>query len=147
MPDIETLAHEFFRRFSRMEYALKKSGFCKGNEKRVDADWNRFANSIRGELETDPMLRNAVAYLTKHPPKKQCRMKNKLKWTLVPPHKHLTSELIECAKRVRNNLFHGGKFDGRRWFMPERDALLFRHSLVVLEGCLRASADVRRAWN
>ena len=38
------LACEFLAVFSRMEYALKATRFQDGNEDRVSASWNRFAN-------------------------------------------------------------------------------------------------------
>ncbi len=38
---------EFFLTFARAEYALKNSGFAKGDERQVSPDWDGFAVSIK----------------------------------------------------------------------------------------------------
>ena len=54
--DIDEIAIELFRRFARMEYALKAAGFHNG-EGKAEANWDKFAVSIRGRLEIDPRTR------------------------------------------------------------------------------------------
>ena len=41
---------DFFLVFSRVEYALKNGGFVKGDERRVDPDWDGFAASIKDQF-------------------------------------------------------------------------------------------------
>jgi hypothetical protein len=38
------LVLQFFLVFARFEYALKRSGFLRGNESKVEPDWDRFAD-------------------------------------------------------------------------------------------------------
>lgn len=45
-PELHDLAVEFFRTFSRLEYALKAVGHLKPNRKAAEADWTLFAQSI-----------------------------------------------------------------------------------------------------
>jgi len=46
------------------------------------------------------------------------------------------------VRRVRNNLFHGGKF------LPggDRDQVLVQYALAVLRACLPLNADVETAY-
>jgi hypothetical protein len=128
--NIEELAHELFRTFARVEYALKAAGFHCG-EGDAKANWNSFAQSVRGVLENDSDIADAVAYMTASPPKKQVVRNGRLEWANPPVDGNKTHELLLCVRRVRNNLFHGGKFNGN-WFAPERSAALLLHSLSIL---------------
>lgn len=86
-----------------------------------------------------------MGYILDHPPKKQIIADGVLTWSVSAPDTDLRSDrVLIYVRRVRNNLFHGGKFNGR-WFEPERSELLLRHSLTILRTCLDASADVRQA--
>jgi len=53
--------------------------------------------------------------------------------------------VLQYVRRVRNNLFHGGKFNGR-WFEPERSAELLIHCLTILNACLEVSPEVGEAY-
>ncbi|MBK0795138.1 hypothetical protein GZV14_28120, partial [Escherichia coli O25b:H4-ST131] len=48
----------------------------------------------------------------------------------LPQEKDLAKFLFLLIRRVRNNLFHGGKFNGK-WFEPERSEALLQHGLVI----------------
>jgi hypothetical protein len=129
-----------------MESALKNSDFHCGDGD-AKANWTKFGNSILGKLEADPELSEAVKYFAKQPPRKQVIINGHLDWKDVNKQHHATLELLECVKRVRNNLFHGGKFSPTgEWFMPVRDEALFVHSISVLKACLRASEKLRAAY-
>lgn len=66
---------------------------------------------------------------------------------MVAPNTDLRSDLVLLyVRRIRNNLFHGGKFNGH-WFEPKRSEELLRHSLTILRGCLAASKEVRGTFN
>lgn len=145
---LNRLASELFRTFSRMEYSLKATGFfCGGSE--AKADWRRFASSIEAKLsnpDTDE-LREAIEYILHNPPKKQVTKDNLLAWSDAPPDANSKADLILLyVRRVRNNLFHGGKFNGR-WFAPERSHELLRCSLIILRACLEAAPQVAAAYN
>jgi hypothetical protein len=79
------LVRDFFVFFSRFEYALKRAGYFKGNEKRADADWDRFAISLRDmfDPEKSSELNSAVDYLTTRPPQKQVVRNESLTWDPV----------------------------------------------------------------
>jgi hypothetical protein len=50
---------------------------------------------------------------------------------------------IEAAKRVRNNLFHGGKHIHSK---PGRDEKLVRCSLTILQACLNLHEGLGRKF-
>ena len=149
---LDRLAHQLFLTFARFEYALKAAGFY---ERRHDddarPDWTEFARSVSGVLNNppDPGLQAAIKYIVEHPPQKQIIRDGTLNWRegLPPTQPGNQADLvIMLVRRVRNNLFHGGKFSGQ-WFNPARSKLLLKHSLTILLGCLEASPEVRGAYH
>jgi hypothetical protein len=76
---------------------------------------------------------------------KQIARDGRLEWSDAPPDGTPTVVLFQYIRRVRNNLFHGGKFNGR-WFDPERSERLIGSSLVVLDACLDASPELREVY-
>jgi hypothetical protein len=150
MPEapLNHLAAELFRTFSRFEYSLKAAGFHRGDGD-AEPDWRTFALSIEAGLQNPngEELREAIDYILHNPPKKQVIRNGVLEWSDAPPTTNSRADLILLyVRRVRNNLFHGGKFNGR-WFEPERSKVLLRCSLVILQGCLEASPQVRNAYD
>ena len=118
---LNELSLELFRMFARFEYALKAAGYHEGNGE-AKPDWRRFAESIPDIFDNPSTLelQTAIDYLEQHPPKKQVVKDNVLEWQVSRPSTNLKSDLILLyVRRVRNNLFHGGKFNNR-WFAPER---------------------------
>lgn len=124
---------------------LDEAGFHYG-EGDTNPNWDKFASSIGDALEKDPNISAAIKYMREKPPKKQVIRNDLLEWQEVPPNGSHTHEILVCVRRVRNNLFHGGKFNGH-WFTPERSKELLRHSLDILEVCLRASPELREAFD
>lgn len=146
--ELDRLAGEMFQTFSRFEYALKAAGFHTG-EGEANSNWRGFALTVPNIFDDpqDQALKNAVAYLLAHPPKKQMIEGNVLTWKEVAPETDLKSdEVLIYVRRVRNNLFHGGKFNGH-WFEPQRSKELLHHALVILRACLAASDNVRAAYD
>lgn len=145
---LDELATEIFRTFARFEYALKAAGFHNGDGA-AEPNWRSFAETI-GDLFNKPGasdLDAAVRYILDHPPKKQIIANGVLAWSVSAPDTDLQSDLMLIyVRRVRNNLFHGGKFNGR-WFEPERSELLLRHSLVILRACVSASDRLGEAYH
>lgn len=145
--DLNRLATELFRTFARFEYALKASGFHQGDGA-AEAHWRDFAVAMADAFDSPPdgKFHDAITYILEHPPKKQMVENGILKWAVVPPNTDLRSDLVLLyVRRVRNNLFHGGKFNGH-WFEPERSAQLLNASLTILNGCLSVSGAVREAY-
>jgi len=145
---LEHLAIDMFHTFARFEYSLKAAGFHNGDGP-AEANWRKFAEQAAA-LFDDPQgeaLNEAITYILNHPPKKQVVANALIDWSEAAPQTNLRSDLVLIyVRRVRNNLFHGGKFNGR-WFEPQRSEELLRHSLTILRACLAASEDVGRAFH
>ena len=148
---LDRLALELFLTFARFEYALKAAGFCeRRRDDRASADWTTFAQSVSDLLNNPPApdLQEAIKYIVDEPPKKQIIRDGTLGWRdgLPPTQPGNQADLVlVLVRRVRNNLFHGGKFS-HHWFDPERSELLLKHSLTILLGCLAASPEVHAAF-
>jgi hypothetical protein len=119
-------------------------------EGKAEANWDRFAAEIRDafdqRMKSDPTFCESVNYLTQHPPKEQRATAGELSWRekpAVPPGG--SNAVLLYVRRVRNNLFHGGKFS-HSWIDPDRSARLIRASLEVLRACLVLSDRVRNAY-
>ncbi len=145
--ELDRLAGEMLQTFARFEYALKAAGFNAGDGD-AKADWTAFARSVP-ELFDDPQdeaIKDAISYILAHPPRKQVVENNVLRWKEAAPGTALRSdEVLIYVRRVRNNLVHGGKFNGH-WFEPQRSKQLLGYSLLILKTCLEASAEVRAAY-
>ena len=75
----------------------------------------------------------AATFILDQPPKKQGpNGDNKIIWVEVAASDKSAQALFGHIRRMRNNLYHGGKFNGT-WFEPERSELLLGHGLTVLE--------------
>lgn len=151
MPDLEAefneLSVKLFREFARFEYALKAAGYHEG-EGEAKPNWQKFANSIGNTIEkpNSQELQEAIQYILRKPPKKQVIRRGVIDWDEIEPTYISKTDLILLyVRRVRNNLFHGGKFLGH-WFEPFRDYELLRHSLTILQACREASNSVREAY-
>ena len=142
--ELDKLAVGLFQKFARIEYALKAAGFHHG-EGEAKPNWDKFASSVSGVLEKDPAIAAAIKYMIEKPPKKQVIRNQLLEWEEATPNASKTHEILLCVRRVRNNLFHGGKFNGH-WFEPERSKKLLLHSLSILDARLRASTCLKEAF-
>jgi hypothetical protein len=146
--DLEVTA-DFFFRFARFEYALKACGYHNrhGN---VLPDWDRFAGHVKTVFENpqSDSLMKAIQYYVNHPPKKQTVIDGDLQWKDSPINTgSVASQMMIYIRRVRNNLFHGGKFKGRYLADPERSEDLMRYALTMLDACLNYDKDLSQAYN
>jgi len=144
------LACEFLGVFARCEFALKAGGFAQGDANGVNANWDLFAQTIDGHFDPTQSddLSHAVEYLLNHPPRKQILINNHIEWRDAAPDANLTraERVLLMVRRVRNNLFHGGKFLAPEGAENDRDQLLVQHSLTVLRACILLSAQVTAAY-
>ncbi len=147
-PELYKVASDFFRTFSRMEYALKAVGFFVRNQRQAEADWTRFAGEVHAALtRANEKVREAANFILSKPPKKQVIVNSHLDWDTTPPDAENEADLVLLyVRRVRNNLFHGGKFNGQ-WFDPERSGDLMKASLIILNFCREACPDVSQAFD
>lgn len=148
-PTLHQLAGNFFRMFSRMEYALKAAGYLVPNQRNAETDWSRFAVTVHERFANigTEQLKKETAFLLREPPKKQINKSGVIEWDPTPPDaKNQTDLLLHYVRRIRNNLFHGGKFNGR-WFEPERSGPLIHAGIEILSACLQASEEVSAAYH
>ena len=142
------LIEEFFITFSRFECALKNSiEFAKGNEARVDANWDKFINSIAKDFayDKDPELKSAVEFLLQKPPKIQNLENDRLNWRnrVFEANTLDITKLCLHIRDIRNNLFHGGKFNGNYERDVSRNYQLLQASLRILNDWLTYNVDIK----
>ena len=148
----------FFLTFSCFEFALKSSGLYKPPGRnddpnigyRAEPDWDNFARGLRGrfQIASSPQLAEACEYLLLNPPWREVVANGALMWDTAAERDALSDveKLIRYIRRVRNNLFHGGKFSTLPVSDRRRNAELMGYSLIVLAECLRLSDVVRAEY-
>jgi len=139
----------FFKLFSQFEYCLKITGYCTtGRSNEAKPDWTTFAKALEHQLmdSTDAAVQEAVKYMLDDPPKKQVFEEKKLDWRKVAPQTDDDNDrILIYVRRVRNNLFHGGKFNGR-FLDPDRSFDLLKHSEAILMECIFNSEQMLEAY-
>ena len=147
-PHLDQLARTLFAVFSRTEYALKAAKYNNGDGA-AEANWRTFALAVE-DLIANPRsqeLQEAINFFFNAPPKKQVIVGGVIKWEVAEPETNSQADkLLIYVRRVRNNLFHGGKFN-EHWFAPERDEPLLRHSLTILTECVESVDTIREAYH
>lgn len=139
---------EFFIVFSRFEYALKYGNFSIKSEKSISPDWCKFASSIKNDFneKDSPELEKAVAFILTNPPKMQVFVNETMIWKdrKFPTKEPIIQKLKTHICDIRNNLFHGGKFNDN--FEPEisRDFELLKSALIILENWLMISNQINQ---
>lgn len=133
---LDRQAFRFFKLFAHYESVLKERGyFQEGENRSVIVDWDRFANEVVGTdfAETLGESSEAAEYILQNPPKRQVVDENGLIiWQEVPNTERSAQILFSHISRMRNNLFHGAKFNNT-WFDPRRSNALLERALIVLE--------------
>lgn len=139
---------EFFISFSRFEFALKAENFVLGVD-RINADWDRFIGSIIFNPNATPELQDAVEYILQNPPKVQSIRNNVIVWNdrIFSPNTSDVLKLRYHITDIRNNLFHGGKFNGT--FEPEnsRNYQLVNGALQILNNWLTLDQNVHHQFS
>lgn len=133
MKDIDKSAFILFKKFCILEYKLKKYGFVRGNPRQNPGiDWERYVNEVLDERLFNQLSSNPlVSQMIEKPPKKQLlNDERKVIWEPQELPENL-NELLLCVRRVRNNLYHGGKFNGT-WFDENRSSFLLEASIMIL---------------
>jgi hypothetical protein len=141
------IVFEFYAVFSRFEYALKRSGFVKGDKyKNAVVDWDRFAAEVLDGRHRNEMSRaftRGKTYLLQTPPDRQVvRPDQSVGWQKNPRRSRESDGqyLLRLVRDVRNNLFHGGKYPAASGGPVDKAALrnadLLAASAAVLGGCL-----------
>jgi len=145
-----SLPFAFFCVFSRYEFALKEAGFLTSIEAETNAkaDWTCFSKRIQAgySQSQEQDFVEAANYLLDKPPERQyVKSDGSLGFKKPTETRRDIDWLLTLICRVRNNLFHGGKFSGRD-FYSERDEILTRSSLIVLNSCLDWNEQVKKHY-
>jgi len=147
---------EFFLTFSRFEYALKATGYYKRRPvkppdwPKAEPDWDRFAASLRkifNSTAKDGLLQ-ACAFFNDSPPNQQVLNSHGVAWE-TPVHPNNESEiefLLRMVRCVRNNLFHGGKYNNDVHESKHRTEAFLRHALTILSACLKLAPQQAAAF-
>lgn len=146
---LDNLAVRLFREFARFEYALKAAGYLVNRDGDAKPNWTAFAITVEHAIDgpVPGEFREAIDYLLTNPPKKQVARNGVLQWEEPGEATNsISDQVLLHVRRVRNNLFDGGKFNGK-WFEPERSEELIRYSLAVLKSALAKADDVRSAYD
>lgn len=136
----------FFIFFSRFEYALKRAGYTTGE---AQPDWDKYAKEHikMTERPSDP-FKSAMEFLKNAPPKKQVVKNNKLDWE---PDNYTDvfnlERILVLVRRIRNNLFHGGKWPGGLKDDDSRNADLIDAGLKVLQACLELDRKLQKTFS
>jgi len=133
--DLDDLAFRLFKLLAQFEYSLKAMGYASSKANgSAEADWDRFANEVGNVLLVldTPSVVAARTYLLDHPPRRQVLLDGHLGWESVPTGDRSVQALFGHVRRVRNNLYHGGKFNAK-WLDPDRSRDLVAHVLALLD--------------
>jgi hypothetical protein len=156
MKSIDDFLHElpdrgvqFFVFFSRFEYALKRGDFLfsRGDDDSAYPAWDRFAQAL-GHRFFDEVRESAKAKtFLSAPPKKQVVKDDVLDWREEGPI-NTTAGLLVAVRRLRNNLFHGGKFPSGALPVgnPDRDDRLIGEAIEILKMALARCKSVKTAF-
>lgn len=145
------LASEVFIEFARFEYCLKMSGFLRSLDGNAEPDWDTFSNcdeikKLFKEIKNGSATAcNKMHYILTEPPKKQIVKGGILEWEQAPEISN-SQEYFAAVRRVRNNLFHGGKFNGV-FFEPERSANLLEAVMCSLRTARKRHPGIMKAYN
>ena len=130
---------DLFRIFLRFEYALKNSPDFRRSDadSRVSPDWDAYANWLGHEFFKIVQQSLPESVLITQPPKSQILCDGKLDFVPVQSPKNV-QDLFGAIKRVRNNLFHGGKSGSPD---RDRDDKLIEDAICVLMLAYKNSAE------
>jgi hypothetical protein len=150
-PEGWELITEFFISFSRFECALKESGFTNGGANSVTPNWDRFVSNIKSKyyLPKSLQINDAIDYIIGQPPKIQILINGRLTWR----NRVFSSGDDEIIKLklsicdIRNNLFHGGKFQGIYEEDVSRNYMLLRSSITILNYWLTLNTRVNQLFS
>lgn len=131
-----------FKCMMRLEFAVKEAGYVRrGQNDAAEVDWDRYANERLGsDFWQQVRLVEVVKTLILTPPKRQIvDGSGNLGW-MDTAEVSSVQDLIGAVRRVRNNLFHGGKSGDPD---AERNDKLYAASLCVIDLILRKDDIVR----
>jgi len=132
---LDQLAFKFFKIFAQYESTLKEMGYFRSNNGRIIVNWDRFANEIIGSdfQNSNGEIKMDIEYILEYPPMKQTvNSHGEIIWKEISNEEKNVQILFSHISRIRNNLFHGAKFNGT-WFDPERSYKLLTKGFSILD--------------
>lgn len=142
---LETAACKYFLLLSKLEYALKNTGFITSHKNyAAKPDWNSFIDRVHGTITIDTQDSDVQNFLN-NPPKKQLYKDGNLSWSKPEEIKASNQkEALQACLTVRNNLFHGGKHgDGN----AGRNEYLLSAATKILTSAMKACPKVEEKFN
>ena len=142
------VVRDFFAAFAAAEFDLKRMGYIRRGAEVAQADWDGFASDIhqRFRIDRPPQIARAWRDLTGNPPRKQVVIDGRLGWRPTDRPRGVSDAEwgLLLVRRVRNNLFHGGKFivGGNDQFVRDRHLVEAAH--IVLDMTLSLMPRKRR---
>jgi hypothetical protein len=135
----DELLLRFFMTFARFEYALKASGHVRAGENgAAKANWHAVEAALGTDDRTAVVAKAGV--LLKDPPRRQVLTDGCFDWQTAGSAGGEPQNLVTAVKRVRNNLFHGGKFTSVPAYLSPRQVELVTCAGAVLDELLRLPA-------
>lgn len=130
---------------------VKRSSFLRrAASGQADADWERYAPSLQGQFAgvKDVEFLKAIEFLKRQPPKKQVvGASGDIEWSATNQGSQTDAQYVfVLVRRIRNNLFHGGKYPMAPVTDVARNRRLLESAIVVMMQCLRLSKTVREAF-
>lgn len=129
--------------FLRFEFALKESGF---GPETGDAlvEWHRVGQALGQDFFEHVRASEKAATVVNQPPKKQVTHNHQLKWRTQNPPRNV-HDLLLAVRRVRNNLFHGGKSGDPEYDAgnPSRSTTLIREAQWIVEQAILRIDEVK----
>lgn len=144
--EIQQLVYDFFLQFSRLEFALKESGYVKaGSRDSAEPDWRTFIERHSDSYTLDAVEKELMA----NPPLKQVYRDHKIIWMDFDfPHDSTElNNLVFALKTMRNNLFHGGKFGHKSWDDPDRVKFVLSKGVHTIEKLSKLDGDLNAHYN
>jgi hypothetical protein len=128
----------FFYLFSRCEYALKRAGDFHQN---AVPNWDKLGKRL-GAAFFDDARSKAKVFFDRPVEKQVVSVDGDLSWEPQAAPANCV-DLFLAVRRVRNNLFHGGKYPMRPVEEPARNADLIEAASLLLEQAVLADRAIR----
>jgi hypothetical protein len=136
--------------FSRLEYCLKVTRFRQRGDGEARADWSAFVQAAEARFnpEESKELAEAYEYLTGSPPRLLEVKNGDVLWAdYVERGASRVDEVVWIVKRIRNNLFHGGKFAYDPSSNPERENKLLLSATILLFHLITVVPEIEQAYD
>lgn len=154
----KNLVLRFFVTFSRFEFAMKRCGCFKehpkkGTDRRAEPDWDALAEreSIKNQLLASPseVVLKACEYLLKYPPQSEMVRCKQLKFVATTRNSNESEVryVLRLVQKVRNNLFHGGKFPNGPIPDAIRNDVLLKSCIDILYRCLILDDEISACFH